>query len=158
MKTTASSNTRKKSSVDVEIDSVTVNLFFDGTKNNMHHTDLYDEKIHSAKSSYANAYSNIAWMFRRGFTNNDQLWLYIEGIGTRLGDTDDEIDGYAVGRGVTGIDQRALQAFDQIEDLVGETPPTLLYINVFGFSRGAATARHFVHLAKSRNQDFVGGN
>lgn len=146
-------NTTKESFVPKEVDIKTVNVFFDGTKNNMFNTDVYDENEHSDTSSYANAYSNIAWMFRRGNIDNGQFWVYIEGIGTRKGDTNDEVAGYATGVGVTGVAQRAEQAFGAIETAVGNAP-SLLHINVFGFSRGAATARHFVHLAKSSARPF----
>lgn len=143
----------KDSFVPKEVDVKTVNVFFDGTKNNMFNTDEYDKNKHSETSSYANAYSNIAWMFRKGKINNGQRWVYIEGIGTRRGDTNDEVAGYAMGVGVTGVAQRAEQAFGAIEEAVGAVP-SLLHINVFGFSRGAATARHFVHLTKSKNKPF----
>lgn len=150
---TDKTNTIEGSFVPKEVDIKTVNVFFDGTKNNMFNTDVYDENEHSDTSSYANAYSNIAWMFRRGNIDNGQFWVYVEGIGTRRGDTNDEVAGYATGVGVTGVAQRAEQAFGAIETAVGNAP-SLLHINVFGFSRGAATARHFVHLAKSSARPF----
>lgn len=141
-------NKTKDSFVPKEVDIKTVNVFFDGTKNNMFNTDVYDENEHSDTSSYANAYSNIAHLFSYRNENNGQFWVYIEGIGTRRGDTNDEVAGYATGVGVTGVAQRAEQAFGAIEAAV-VNKPSIIHINVFGFSRGAATARHFVHLAKS---------
>ena len=141
-------NKTKESFVPKEVDAKTVNLFFDGTKNNMFNTDVYDKNIHDVESSYANAYSNVAWMFNYRNEKVGEPWIYIEGIGSLRGDTNDEILGYATGIGVTGVAERAKQAFGEIErELVNK--PSTLYINVFGFSRGAATASHFIHLAKS---------
>lgn len=153
-------NKRSGSVVLKEVDSVTVNLFFDGTKNNLYNTNTYkglSEKKQAERdedeTSYANAYSNIAWMFFYSSKKSTQHWIYIEGIGTRKGDTNDEPAGYATGLGVTGVYQRAKQAFNEIENKI-ELKPSMLYINVFGFSRGAATARHFIHLAKSNSNLF----
>ena len=66
-----------------------------------------------------------------------------------------------MGCGDTGVKTRAESAFAEIkkayDKLNGEKnapKPSSIVINVFGFSRGAATARHFVHLAKSKPKLF----
>ncbi|SLJ84285.1 T6SS phospholipase effector Tle1-like catalytic domain-containing protein [Psychrobacter sp. DAB_AL43B] len=153
-------NDTKNSFVPKEVDIKTVNLFFDGTKNNLYNTDTYKgfstkkkKKHNEDETSYSNAYSNVAWMFYRKASSNGQFWIYMEGIGTVRGDEDDEMLGFAFGDGDTGVVERAKQAFGEIEKEVGRKP-NILYINVFGFSRGAATARHFIHLAKSNPKLF----
>ncbi|MCG3873316.1 DUF2235 domain-containing protein [Psychrobacter sp. Ps7] len=158
--TSAKSNKRKGSFVPVVQDGKTVNLFFDGTKNNLYNTDTYkgfsakQKKEHNEdETSYSNAYSNVTHLFLNRSKNGSQFWIYMEGIGTVQGDEDDELLGFAFGDGDTGVVERAKEAFGKIEGKVGRKP-TILYINVFGFSRGAATARHFIHLAKSNPKLF----
>ena len=160
----ASSNPRKGSSVLLEQELKVVNIFFDGTKNNLYNTDTFKglsaakkQKHREDETSYANAYSNVAWLFKEGNKDNEQTWIYIEGIGTRKGDTNDEVLGAAFGDGITGIKERAKEVFGKIQTALG-SQPAHLHINAFGFSRGAATARHFVHLAKSNPKLFKGWN
>jgi hypothetical protein len=58
------------------------------------------------------------------------------------------------GQGETGIPARARSAFAAIDAIFIENRkgklPLMLNINVYGFSRGAAAARHFVHLFNSK--------
>ena len=77
--------------------------------------------------------------------------LYIDGIGTEAGEKD-SILGSGTGRGDTGISGRVKQAFDQIKDLIDTTHNEYpdceinsLTFDSFGFSRGAAAARHFAN-------------
>lgn len=77
--------------------------------------------------------------------------LYIDGIGTRPGEKDSLI-GSGTGRGDTGVLGRVQQAFEYLDALVGgviqENPGskiTSLVFDTFGFSRGAAAARHFAN-------------
>ncbi|WP_244939700.1 phospholipase effector Tle1 domain-containing protein [Acinetobacter guerrae] len=79
-----------------------------------------------------------------------------------MGSTRDKADsqaGFAYGSGDTGVKSRAESAFESIrikyENFNGRgSKPNNIVINVFGFSRGAATARYFVHLAKSQPKFF----
>ncbi|WPN31104.1 DUF2235 domain-containing protein [Pseudomonas sp. P5_109] len=78
--------------------------------------------------------------------------VYIDGIGTTPGGQDRFL-GMAFGRGETGIEARVFQAFSEIKQkLFGfhDDYPNMqisaLVFDVFGFSRGAAAARHFACL------------
>lgn len=158
---TSPSNTTEGSSKEIVIEQVIVNVFFDGTKNNLYNTDTYknspNKSVYDSNlddyESYTNAYSNIAHLYQGRNIKSDDIWIYIDGIGTRRLGVDDQ-DGFAFGNGETGISTRANLAFKEIVKGVrkkhGEnSKPSIIIINVFGFSRGAATARHFVHLAKT---------
>jgi len=77
--------------------------------------------------------------------------LYIEGIGTKSGEKDSLI-GSGTGRGDTGVESRVQEAFVGIKafisDIIKENPDceiSSLTFDAFGFSRGAAAARHFAN-------------
>ena len=77
--------------------------------------------------------------------------LYIDGIGTEAG-KEDSILGSGAGRGDTGVAGRVQQAFDGIKDLIDtlykgnpDCEISSLNFDSFGFSRGAAAARHFAN-------------
>lgn len=77
--------------------------------------------------------------------------LYIEGIGTEAGEKDSAI-GAGTGRGDTGVEARVQQSFVQIraeiQRLQLDNPDceiSSLTFDAFGFSRGAAAARHFAN-------------
>lgn len=152
--------------------NIKLSLFFDGTKNNRSNTEkrISQPSILSLKgddSSYANFYSNVPileYMNLRNKAASHEVSVYIEGIGTvdfseelkaeGTADKDNGNDvqkGYAFGAGPTGIrgkvtiginkaKEQILQAYDGEEQFIQE-----IFIDVFGFSRGAAAARHFVH-------------
>ncbi|RON10505.1 hypothetical protein BK659_03055 [Pseudomonas brassicacearum] len=80
-----------------------------------------------------------------------QRMIYVEGIGTQAGEKD-SLMGAGTGRGDTGVVGRVQQAFDFIANLIDrvvqENPDgeiTSLTFDTFGFSRGAAAARHFAN-------------
>jgi hypothetical protein len=77
--------------------------------------------------------------------------LYVEGIGTNSG-AEDSLLNAASGRGATGVASKVQQAFADLKNLVKrvvESNPdseiTSLTFDTFGFSRGAAAARHFAN-------------
>ncbi len=77
--------------------------------------------------------------------------LYIDGIGTKAGGKDSLI-GSGTGRGDTGVESRVQEAFVGIKafvsDIIKENPDceiSSLTFDAFGFSRGAAAARHFAN-------------
>ncbi|HBX55507.1 phospholipase effector Tle1 domain-containing protein [Pseudomonas sp. UBA2684] len=77
--------------------------------------------------------------------------VYIEGIGTQAG-KQDSLLGAGTGRGDTGVAGRVQQAFvsirTEIQSFQQDNPDceiTLLTFDAFGFSRGAAAARHFAN-------------
>ena len=114
----------------------------------------------SNRDSYWNPYSNIVKLHDlykeksetdlRTKKNKYTLKQYVEGIGTEKY-KEDSVGGSSVGRGDTGIIAKVERG---IKDLVREKIATLpkdkkIYkFDVFGFSRGAAAARHFCNEVK----------
>ena len=129
------------SCVNADLKKVTVNVFFDGTLNNIYNAN--PNASGAKESSYENDYSNIGRMFKS--VEKEPNNIYIEGAGTARGKTDDQ-NGFALGTGETGIKKHTQQAIDAVKNYLNnkQTEGTRVVINVFGFSRGAATARHFV--------------
>ncbi|MEM6276578.1 MAG: DUF2235 domain-containing protein [Pseudomonadota bacterium] len=127
-------------------------VFFDGTLNNRGNTR--SSSPISGSDSYGASPSNVA----KGEENMDPYpdvdnigqHYYIEGIGTTTGAADSQ-RGYALGTGDTGIVakvERGLRRLIQdISQLDRQRPIEYVHIDTFGFSRGAAAARHFVHVA-----------
>lgn len=175
------SNTTQGSQVQVKIhDIVTVNLFFDGTKNNFYNIrdrrNFPRETVYKPTDyeSYLNNYSNVANLYR--FIDKKQvakniLNIYIEGIGTEnavlnqnnelvSSGKSDSIQGFAYGSGDTGVKTRAKEACEKIVEMAKakKIRANHLRINLFGFSRGAATARHFMHLVKTKPELLSGWN
>lgn len=158
--TTVSTNKPPNSSVPLTVKPIVVNVFFDGTKNNMYNTDARKyfkaliEKERDKYESYENDYSNVAHLFTRRYgENGENIWVYVEGIGTKQYTTDDT-QGFAFGSGDYGIIMRThkdaisliRKRFEKING--NSIRPSSLIFNVFGFSRGAAAARHFIHYCK----------
>ncbi|WP_236206730.1 phospholipase effector Tle1 domain-containing protein [Pseudomonas tohonis] len=113
-------------------------------------------------NSYGNAPSNVAYLSRL-YQDNTTIRLgpeadtgyvpvYLEGIGTTSGGSDSVLPAQASGRGDTGILHRVAQSPDKIKDQLNlfiQTHPGIqiraLEFDLFGFSRGAAAARHFAN-------------
>lgn len=111
-------------------------------------------------SSYANDESNVKKLSDLYFapyeiqgTGEQQLFrmLYIEGIGTSS-DQEDSLMGAGMGRGATGVSSKVDGSFRQIMRIIRnftQTNPDSKIVNLtfdaFGFSRGAAAARHFAN-------------
>jgi hypothetical protein len=116
----------------------------------------YEKKGKTGDDSYENDYSNVARLYqyyKNETGNNKERWdcVYIEGIGT----TDMESDG-SVAQGLgysvfykTGIRDKVKigcqEVAKKINDLASKKKISTLTIDVFGFSRGAAAARNFLH-------------
>ncbi|MFS2157043.1 DUF2235 domain-containing protein [Pseudomonas sp. Pseusp122] len=113
-------------------------------------------------SSYAAALSNIARLFElyphqlKASREADQLrayWaIYISGVGTTTKGGDSLWPGQSFGRGSTGVVAKAEQAIRKIGrclEAFGTHNPDCriarLELDLFGFSRGAASARHFAN-------------
>ncbi|GAA3757731.1 DUF2235 domain-containing protein [Flavobacterium ginsengiterrae] len=143
---------------------VRLNLFFDGTQNNKTNTEAGKEHENSnhTDDSYTNDYSNVA----RGFDAIDpnaenQVRIYIEGIGTEdlesettfFGNMPDN-SGIPLGEGDRGIKAKVTKAcFLAAEELLKYAgKKMILEVNVYGFSRGATAARHFLHIATTPAQ------
>ncbi|WP_183781338.1 DUF2235 domain-containing protein [Pseudomonas sp. JAI115] len=112
-------------------------------------------------SSYANDISNVKKLSDLYYETQDVeedatgklvlRKLYLEGIGTTAGAKDSAV-GMGTGRGSSGIAARVQQAFRDIDELIQEVVDantdseiTSLTFDAFGFSRGAAAARHFAN-------------
>ena len=116
----------------------------------------------SNRDSYWNPYSNIVKLHDlykeksetdlRTKKNKYTLKQYVEGIGTEKY-KEDSVGGSSMGRGDTGIIAKVERG---IKDLVKEKIAALpkdkkiykIVFDVFGFSRGAAAARHFCNEVK----------
>jgi len=112
------------------------------------------------EGSYENDLSNVAILFDNYVENTDNriFKIYTEGMNTNtLGDEhlkvskyekDDIVEGGAMGIGNAGIVDRVRRAVEQVVKKIkvdDEQKIGSITIDVFGFSRGAASARHFVH-------------
>lgn len=147
-------------------------LFFDGTQNNRTNIEEREKaETGEASESYrtegkadANSYdrgrTNIAVMeplvpITKGKNGYDYCFkIYIEGQGTFDRESDSTL-GYAMGAGDSGVVSRAKQgiqrAMEALKKFLGDFPPgkytiDKVDVDVFGFSRGAATARYSIFL------------
>ncbi|WP_313741627.1 phospholipase effector Tle1 domain-containing protein [Pseudomonas sp.] len=136
-----------------------VGVFFDGTGNNQANavSDV-GRPAPGATGSYANALSNVALLHRLYPMGADAqgamhyLSLYVEGVGTQAGAPDIMLDQIS-GVGPTGVEARVQQALAWVAERVHcwaqaqpqQRPLAGVEFDVFGFSRGAAAARHFAN-------------
>ena len=142
-----------------------VGIFFDGTANNTFNSLLGQERQAQglrvdAGSSYEGIDTNIArlhqcYPVQSVFDTNGQAVtsLYVSGIGTTTGKTDTRFPAQTYGRGSTGVLGKAEEARAQLNQCLTAFVQTLapltlsrLQLDIFGFSRGAAAARHFTNL------------
>lgn len=146
-----------------EVLDITLGVFFDGTLNNKTNTIERREETAAYKkkggkptdnNSYNNDWSNVA----RLWDNYDKNFgIYIEGIGTEDKEGDSMM-GYAFGSGDTGIRGKVRKGCEEIVKKVKNIKGSkkadriaVLTFDVFGFSRGAAAARNFLHeISKSK--------
>ena len=160
---------------DKEEISVRLSLFYDGTLNNRVNIEEreavklgqigpsgevstfspYTRHKGDGGTSYDNGRTNIAIMephLRKKSAGYEiALKAYIEGQGT-FDLKGDSLRGYALGGGDSGVVGRAEQGIKRGLDKISGQIDTndfcikKLTIDVFGFSRGAATARYAIHL------------
>jgi len=149
----ANCNGTEHSKVPVTVKSLTVSVFFDGTGNNRFNTESArkDTKLLSKDVSYENYYSNVALLYMGSVETDTHKRVYIQGAGTVKGETDYSI-GLGLAHGKTGITARVMEAFKEVEKYRFDSQATELIINVYGFSRGAAYARHFCYRLKAKNK------
>lgn len=114
--------------------------------------------------SYQNDLSNPAILYKNYSKNDISVFkIYTEGIGTYTapkeqgGDLtkddyvrDDDVAGPAFGMGKSGIMNNVRKAIRDVVSVLQKTEFNqyigTITFDIFGFSRGAAAARHFVHL------------
>lgn len=130
-----------------------LSMFFDGTGNNRENVDEGGR----ADESYQAGHSNISRLESAGIRPapalTKHITVYTEGIGTTTGGADDT-PGAAMGWGPTGVlakvdagREAALAEIRAAADEAGSTVIEYLHVDAFGFSRGAAAARNFIHNA-----------
>jgi hypothetical protein len=130
------------------IPQITIGVFFDGTGNN---------KENDSNSS-TRATSNIAKLSDLYLENASQHMIYIQGIGTLEG-KDDYTLGLAFALGPTGGESRLHEARAEIfQKILSNIPNSVgeIVFDIFGFSRGAALARHFVNMVNYGLPDLKG--
>lgn len=151
---------------------IRIHLLYDGTNNNRANiserekfetkqtSESYKEHGGTAVNSYDNGRTNIAIMesdveeYKDKNGYNVAIKVYVEGQGT-FNNGGDSTKGAAFGAGLSGVYQRARDgiqtALNTLKNnfLVNKLPEDYFIkevdIDVFGFSRGAATARHAIH-------------
>jgi|JI6StandDraft_1071083.scaffolds.fasta_scaffold02842_12 hypothetical protein len=140
--------------------TVRVSVFFDGTLNNRANTRSYPtltaaQRTARADTSYANDYSNVSRLEEvlqlphAGFDHSFKI--YIEGIGT-FDALDDSRTGAGTGMGDYGVPAKVERGLARCVRLIRAAVPSSttisqIVLDAFGFSRGAAAARSFVHQA-----------
>lgn len=135
---------------------LTIGIFFDGTGQNANNLLAATEKDECK-------FSNIYRLYKHyGKNNDDNLAVYIEGVGTKNGESDNilvqamgvDVPLVTTGYGVfakynNSVSQLAEQIKKILPQAYSEKNTLTLIFDVFGFSRGAATARHFVNMVNS---------
>jgi hypothetical protein len=124
-------------------------------------------------SSYANDVSNI-WRLYDLYQEDSKaravageltayFRVYVTGIGTATGKPDTLFPGQAFGRGATGVLAKVDEGLALLEkalvsfnDENSESTLAGLELDIFGFSRGAAAARHFANQILLREQGPLG--
>ena len=156
--------------------TIRASMFFDGTLNNRTNIaarQRWERRSRAAggpvgpapgvdSESYVNDYSNVAKLDQvldlqqPGYDH--AIKIYVEGIGTTDNDGDSQ-GGYAFGTGGTGVIAKVESGvntlFDRIAALVAdpaEVRIAYIHLDSFGFSRGAAAARNFIHQAVNAGQ------
>ncbi|PXX97715.1 hypothetical protein CR157_13095 [Halomonas sp. LBP4] len=120
-------------------------MFFDGTGNNRENDRRRTDRD----------ITNVAKLFDLYLENEDQGYhrVYAHGVGTVTGDEAADrlaalrnLSGLAFGVGPEGGHARIELALEQLRPILQGNEGTTVIFDVFGFSRGAALARHFVNL------------
>ncbi|MNS53747.1 hypothetical protein D3C72_865110 [compost metagenome] len=129
-----------------------------------------EEKMGISGTSYIGGYTNIHWLntlYKTDIpidTGQVQAAIYVEGIGTEAGKPDSML-GLTLGVADTGVIAKTDLAVKQIavglrkffNDLsefisVPSLKVTELRFDIFGFSRGAAAARHFANRIQDKDR------
>lgn len=131
-----------------EVPQVVIGIFFDGTGNN---------KFNDTKNTNR-APTNIAKLheaYEQAKPNHYKI--YIEGIGTKQ-NKDDYTFGLGFAIGETGGEERLHEARAELTKVLKNLPVSIgeIVFDVFGFSRGAAQARHFVNMINHGLPDLHG--
>ncbi|WP_419495024.1 phospholipase effector Tle1 domain-containing protein [Chryseobacterium bernardetii] len=120
--------------------------------------DQYLKAIHRSRldkmgvdNSFSNDFTNVARLYK--CCEQNTYAIYIEGIGT-LDNRRDVDDGFQYGSGITGVRGKVRKGCEKLADRIkviirnslnADKQFTKIYIDTFGFSRGAAAARNFAY-------------
>ncbi|WP_306110080.1 type VI secretion system tip protein TssI/VgrG [Pseudomonas sp. PB106] len=121
----------------------------------------YDEMGGAPDSSYGNDFSNVARLFElyrddteRSLASNERtgfIPVYVEGIGTSSG-AQDSLYSQATGEGAQGVMAKVARSPSLIVERIeyfqqnkADLKIDRIEFDIFGFSRGAAAARHFAN-------------
>ncbi|MBF7997516.1 T6SS phospholipase effector Tle1-like catalytic domain-containing protein [Rahnella laticis] len=128
----------------------------------------------SSATSYTGYYTNIHWLsvlYKQAISAGDstaQVAIYIDGIGTAAGKPDSKL---AQGFGIsdTGVVAKTDKAVARLGDVLIQSIIAIrgqltgddlviksLLFDIFGFSRGAAAARHFANRIQSGDPAIIG--
>ncbi|MDY0328257.1 MAG: DUF2235 domain-containing protein, partial [Arcobacteraceae bacterium] len=130
-----------------------IGVFFDGTGNN---------KINDTKTNSLSNIAKLSDMYRDDTWTNSQgiehksVMIYMNGVGTRDKKNDISLDLASGGGGAKRINEALDKVFKILNDYQSSDKRGKYmerFINVFGFSRGAAMARDFVNTFYKRNND-----
>lgn len=136
----------------------------DAGEKKQQYLDAYNKHAdeNDGHNSYEADESNVSHLQLLYVTDDTEIFsLYVEGIGTESFKGDSGI-GSALGMGDTGIVKRvenackiiATETLNEVSSEVEDTKGNMLIekviFDVYGFSRGAASARHFVAQVKSK--------
>lgn len=127
----------------------------------------------SGATSYIGYYTNIHWLstfYRKAIPDNNsdiQTSIYIDGIGTDAGKPDSKL-GQGFGISDTGVIAKTDKAvsslvsnIQDVLDVIGKKQADnkliirALQFDIFGFSRGAAAARHFANRIQSEDPAII---
>ncbi|KIG18385.1 hypothetical protein DB30_00670 [Enhygromyxa salina] len=138
--------------------TIRVSLFFDGTANNRANTRdrlrnnaTYQDNV--GEGSFENDYTNVSRLetLLIGDSNFEHSYsIYVEGIGTQNHQGDSNY-GMGTGLGDTGVVAKVQAGVRELLRGIRELGLASgviierIHLDAFGFSRGAAGARHFVH-------------
>ena len=144
--------------------TIRVSVFFDGTANNRANTrqrelntQVYQDN--EDETSYGNDYTNVSrleTLLIGDDTFEHSYSIYVEGIGTTDLDSDSTV-GLATGLRGTGVVAKVTAGIDRLLEGIGDLGLEggeiieRIHLDAFGFSRGAAAARNFVHVVLTEN-------
>ncbi|WP_262152351.1 DUF2235 domain-containing protein [Chryseobacterium foetidum] len=122
-----------------------------GSERDQYLKAIYRSKLdrQGVDNSFSNDFTNVARLYK--CCEQDKYAIYVEGIGT-VDNRRDVDDGFQYGSGFTGVRGKVRlgcsRLADRIKVLIDQKSNEnkdldIIYIDVFGFSRGAAAARNF---------------
>ncbi|OEF19674.1 T6SS phospholipase effector Tle1-like catalytic domain-containing protein [Aliivibrio logei] len=145
-------------------------VFFDGTGNNSFNADFgaqcadqgfvpdenedicaeLNEYSKKARGSYDNSITNIGRLYDKyKIIEQKSYRIYMSGVGTKAQEEDERFPDMGLGIGDLGVISISDKAIDdllfELNKLEFNRNTMSLVFDIFGFSRGAATARHFAN-------------